>query len=66
VKPKHAIKHLRFLVDSQQTISTNRLEKITHKLASHQKMLETDNKRLRERIKDLRKSNKRLRSGLNE
>lgn len=54
MKPKNAIKHLQLLVDSQKTISTNKLQRLVGLVAAHTKMLETDNQNLRKRIRGQR------------
>lgn len=51
MKPKHAIKHLQLIADSQKTISTNKLQSLVNLAAAYTKMLETDNKKLRRKIK---------------
>lgn len=60
MKPKQALKHLQFIVDNQQSVSTSRLKKLVKVIGDHQKMLERDNKRLRKRIKRQRKALNRL------
>jgi len=66
MKPKQALKHLQFIVDNQQSVSTSRLKKLVKVIGDHQKMLERDNKRLRKRIKRQRKALKRLEVTKNE
>ena len=53
--PKHAIKHLRVIVDTQKTVSTERLKEITAGIEKHVKMLENDNRVLRGRVRRQRK-----------
>lgn len=60
MKPKQALKHLQFIVDTQQSVSTSRLKDLVLVIKSHQKMLEKDNWRLRKRIKRQRKALNRL------
>lgn len=55
MKPKHAIKHLRVIVDTQKTVSTERLKEITAGIEKHVKMLENDNRVLRGRVRRQRK-----------
>ena len=51
MKPKHAIKHLRVIVDTQKTVSTERLKEITAGIEKYVKMLENDNRVLRGRVR---------------
>ena len=60
MKPHQALKHIQFIVENQQSVSTSRLKELIKVVASHQKMLEKDNKRLRNRIKRQRKALNRL------
>jgi len=60
VKPRQALKHLEFIVDNQQSVSTSRLKDLIKVISDHQKMLEKDNKRLRNRINRQRKALNRL------
>lgn len=55
MKPKHAIKHLRVIVDTQKTVSTEKLKEITAGIEKHVKMLENDNRVLRGRVRRQRK-----------
>lgn len=55
MKPKYAIKHLRVIVDTQKTVSTERLKEITAGIEKHVKMLENDNRVLRGRVRRQRK-----------
>lgn len=66
MKPKQAIKHLEFIAENQQTVSTNRIKDMVQVISSHQKMLEKDNRRLRRRIKRQRKALRRIENKFQE
>ncbi len=54
MKPKKAAQHLELIIDTQETVSINRIKKMVEVIISHNNRLEKDNRRLRRRIKNLR------------
>ncbi len=54
MKPKKAAQHLELIIDTQDTVSINRIKKMVEVIISHNNRLEKDNRRLRRRIKNLR------------
>ncbi len=56
MKPKKAAQHLELIIDTQDTVSINRIKKMVKVIISHNNRLEKDNRRLRRRIKNLRES----------
>ncbi len=54
MKPKKAAQHLELIMDTQDTVSINRIKKMVEVIISHNNRLEKDNRRLRRRIKNLR------------
>ncbi len=54
MKPKKAAQHLELIMDTQDSVSINRIKKMVEVIISHNNRLEKDNRRLRRRIKNLR------------
>jgi len=54
MKPKKATQHLELIIDTQETVSINRIKKMVEVIIAHNNRLEKDNRRLRRRIKNLR------------
>ena len=53
MKPNKAMQHLQFVVDTQKTVSTNKIKDMVDVVVSHNKMLQKDNSRLRKKIRKL-------------
>jgi len=54
MKSKHAEKHLKLILDTQQSVSTSKIKKMIMTITGENKMLRADNKNLRKKIKKLR------------
>lgn len=50
MKPNKAMQHLQFVVDTQKSVSTNKIKDMVDIVVSHNKMLQVDNSRLRKKI----------------
>lgn len=55
MKPKRAEQHIRLILDTQKTVSTERIREFFEVINSESKMLRVDNRKLRKRVKNQRK-----------
>jgi len=50
MKPKQALQYLEYILENQKTVSISKVEKPIKITLNHNKMLESDNRKLRKKI----------------
>lgn len=60
MNPKQAIESLEYLINNQKTVTTEKIKKPVEVLRYYSKMLESDNKKLRNRVKRQKDALRRL------